>query len=107
MGKNYINSVELQGRVGTVRIMPVGDCLAANFSLMTEHGYRTSEGAAVIEATWMNISAFERNGISLEGLTKGVMVNVQGRLRTNRYTSMDGVERIFTEVVASNLRVIE
>ena len=53
MNTLYINRVELQGRVGTVRISPVHDTIVANFSVMTEHMYETSDGNKVVEATWM------------------------------------------------------
>ena len=59
MNTQYINRVELQGRVGTVRISPVHDTIVANFSVMTEHMYEASDGNKVVEATWMCVAAFE------------------------------------------------
>lgn len=52
MDTQYINRVELQGRVGTVRILPVHDTIVANFSIMTEHMYESPEGNKIVEATW-------------------------------------------------------
>ncbi len=52
MDTQYINRVELQGRVGTVRISPVHDTIVANFSIMTEHMYESPEGNKIVEATW-------------------------------------------------------
>ena len=48
MNTQYINRVELQGRVGTVRISPVHDTIVANFSVMTEHMHQTSDGNKVV-----------------------------------------------------------
>ena len=44
---------------------------------------------------------------STERLDRGVLVHVEGRLRASRYTAADGTERVFTEVVATSLKVIE
>ena len=71
MNTQYINRVELQGRVGTVRISPVHDTIVANFSVMTEHMYQTSDGNKVVEAT-----------------------------------DASGAEKVFTEVLASSLKVL-
>lgn len=107
MEKKYVNVVNLQGRVGTVRVMSVGDSLVANFSIMTEYAYMTSDSNPVVESSWFNAVAFERSGISLDGLTRGVFVHLEGRMRNSRYTDSSGCEKFFTEVVVSSLQVIE
>lgn len=106
MDTQYINRVELQGRVGTVRISPVHDTIVANFSMMTELMYETSEGNKVVEATWTCVAAFEGKDVNLQSLTKGSIVHLTGRLRTNRYIDASGCEKIFTEVVANSLKVL-
>lgn len=102
-----MNRVELQGRVGTVRVMSVGDTMVANFSIMTEYTYTTPEGALVVEASWFNAVAYEKNDISLDGLTRGAMVHLEGRLRNTRYTDANGCEKFFTEVVITTMEVIQ
>ena len=104
---NSINRVELQGRVGTVRISPVVGAVVASFSLLTEHPIVSAEGCRLVESTWHNCAAFEGGEVCLEGLTKEVLVNVTGRLRTAKYTAADGTERTFTEVIAHSLKVLE
>ena len=71
MNTQYINRVELQGRVGTVRISPVHDTIVANFSVMTEHMYQTSDGNKVVEATWMCVAAFEGGEVNIQSLSRG------------------------------------
>ena len=107
MNFNSINRVELQGRVGTVRMSPGIGSIVANFSLMTEHPIVSAEGCKLVESTWHNVAAFEGGEVSLEGLNRGAMVHLTGRLRTAKYTSVDGTERTFTEVIADSLNVIE
>jgi single-strand DNA-binding protein len=107
MNTLYINRVELQGRVGTVRISPVHDTIVANFSVMTEHMYETFDGNKVVEATWMCVAAFEGDEVNLQSLTRGSIVHLTGRLRTNRYIDASGDERVFTEVMARSLKVLD
>ena len=98
MNTKFINRVELQGRVGTVRISPVHDTIVANFSVMTEHMYQTSDGNKVVETTWTCVAAFEGGEVNLRSLTRGSIVHLTGRLHTNRYIDASGCEKIFTEV---------
>ena len=81
--------------------------VAANFSLLTEHYLRSASGMAIVESTWHNVAAFEGGDVYLEGLARGSMVHLTGRLRTSKYTTADGTERMFTEVVADTLKVLE
>lgn len=107
MNTQYINRVELQGRVGTVRISSVHDCQVANFSVMTQHDYENAEGSKIVEATWMAVSAFKSQKVCLDSLTRGSLVHLTGRLRNNRYIDSAGCERVFTEVIADSLEVLD
>lgn len=108
MNDNYINRVELQGRVGTVRIQSVGDQMVSTFSLQTNHFFTPKDGSAkVCETAWHCISAFESEEVVTKGLARGSLVHIEGRLRTSRYTASDGSERTFTEVLATSLKVLE
>ena len=108
MYENSINRVELQGRVGTVRIQSIGEQLVSTFSLQTNHVYVLKDGSSsVCETAWHCISAYESESVVTEGLTRGSLVHLEGRLRTNRYTSTDGSERTFTEVIATSLKVLD
>ena len=103
----HINRIELQGRVGTVRTNIVGDSMVANFSVVTEHLYKTRDGGAANETTWHQVTAWEgRDMPDLSAIAKGTAVNVTGRLRTFKYTNSDGVDKILYEVVASRIRIL-
>ena len=104
----YINKIELQGRVGTLRTNTVNGTMVANFSLATEALYKNREGGGVSETTWHNVVAWSGKDMpDLSILCKGMQVNVTGRLRTFRYTNTEGVEKQLYEVVASKVRIIE
>jgi single stranded DNA-binding protein len=104
----YINRIELKGRVGTVRTNEVGGNRVTNFSLITDYLYKTREGNAVSESTWFNITAWEGKDIhDTDRIEKGAVVHVSGRIRSARYQGSDGSERQFYEVMANRLRVVD
>ena len=104
----HINRIELQGRVGSVRTNEYNGSRVANFSLITEILYKNREGEAISEAMWHNIVFWcGKESQEFEKIVKGAAINVTGRLRENRYTSADGTERLFQEVLANNLRVLQ
>ena len=104
---DYINRIELKGRVGTVRSNVVNGSRVVNFSLITDFLYKTREGNAMSEATWFNIAAWEGKDIQgLEQIDKGAYVHVHGRIRSHKFEGSDGTERQFYEVLANRLRVI-
>ena len=107
MNRNSINRVELQGRVGTVRIQSVGGCSGASLSLMTDEVFTASDGSALCETTWLHVTAWEGKEVCLDGLERGSLVHVDGRIRNSMYTASDGTERGYMEVMASSLKVLE
>ncbi len=103
----HINKIELQGHVGMVRTNEYNGSKVANFSLATEIMYKLRDGNAVSETTWHNIVAWENKEMpDLQRIVKGTPVNVCGRLRSSRYTSADGTEKQFYEVLAQRIRIL-
>ena len=103
----HINKIELQGYVGTVRTNEFNGSKVANFTMVTEFMYKSREGNIVSESTWHNIVAWESSQISdLDKIVKGMPVNVTGRLRVSRYTSADGIEKQYHEVMANKIRFL-
>lgn len=104
----YINRIELKGRVGTVRSNVVNGSKVVNFSLITDILYKTREGNAVSESTWFNIAAWEGKDIhDMDLIQKGAAVHVSGRIRSTKFAGSDGTDRQFYEVMASRLRVVD
>lgn len=103
-----INRIELQGYVGTVRTNIHNGNKVANFTLATELLYKSREGNAISETTWHNIVAWSDKDIpELDKIVKGVPLHVTGRLRVNRYTSPDGTEKQFYEVLANKIHIVK
>ena len=104
----HINRIELQGRVGTVRANEHNGSKVVNFTMVTDFLYKTRDGAAANESMWHNIVAWSGREVQdLDRIAKGAAVYVSGRLRVNRYTSEDGTEKQFYEVMANKVRVLE
>ena len=104
----YINKIELLGKVGTVRTNVVNGTRVANFSLVTDFLYKTRDGNPVSEATWLNVVAWEGREIQdMDYIAKGAVVHVHGRIRSSKFEGSDGTEKQLYEVLANRLRVTE
>lgn len=104
----YINKIELKGKVGTVRANIVNGSKVVNFSLVTDHLYKTREGNPVSDATWFNIVAWEGKEITdLDHIAKGTVIHLHGRVRSSRFEGSDGTEKSIYEVLANKLHVVE
>lgn len=102
-----LNKVELRGVVGSVRIQSYDENKMARISLATNLAYKDRDGTAVIDTSWHHIVAWEgRNIQHLEKIGKGTRLLVQGRIRYQNYTGVDGVDRVATDILASKLTVL-
>lgn len=103
-----LNRIEIRGNVGTVRLQPVGENLAAHFTVATSYAYKTKDGNPVIETTWHNVNAWQGKGAAdLDKITKGSKVFVSGRMCARKYQDADGLERTSYEINARTVSLIE
>ena len=100
----YINKIELQGFVGTVKRITVGESCNTRFSLCTQTMGQTSQGDTLIENTWFICSIWDASQANL--IEKGSVVHCIGRLKQNSYLDNSGIERTTYEVICSNLSVL-
>lgn len=104
----HLNRIELRGRVGTVRTNEVNGTKVANFSLVSELLYKTRDGAAMAETTWFNVAAWSNKDMpDFEQIEKGMALYVSGRMRSVRYNGADGTDKIFYEILASKVRILD
>ena len=103
-----LNRIELRGVVGSVRLQTFEDSRMARISLATNYAYKDRDGAAVIDTSWHNVLAWEgRNIHDLDKITKGTKLHVKGRVRYQKYTGTDGVDRIATDIIANYLAIVD
>ena len=78
------------------------------FSLATSKSYKDKEGAWQEQTTWHHIVVWEQRAEFAEKhLKKGMKVLVEGEITYREYTDKDNVKRFITEIVASELKVLE
>ena len=104
-----LNRIEIRGNVGNVNILKVGETRVAHFSVATNFAYKGRNGEPVIETTWHNVTAWEgtKGIVPLDSIQKGFPVYVSGRLRSQKYTSNDGVERTSMELIANVVETLD
>lgn len=103
-----LNQVLLRGHVGNIRVQTVAGKQMARLSVATNYAYKSREGDPVVETTWSQVVAFEGPKMpDFSQIAKGTPVEVKGRLRSQRYTDADGVERTAYEILANQVTVVE
>ncbi|MBR5385171.1 MAG: single-stranded DNA-binding protein [Bacteroidales bacterium] len=103
-----LNKVELRGKIGSVRIGNFGDQTVAHLSVATNYVYKTKDGTPAAEITWHNVTAWK--GMKMPDfsfLKKGTGIYVCGRIKNTKYISQDGSERSSSEVIASEMSLVE
>lgn len=103
-----LNRIELQGRIGNIKVYEVGNSKTARISIATNRMFETTDGAKAVETTWHVISVWQENiEDDLGSVRKGDILHVTGRVRRQRYVTADGEERHSYEVVASKAEIVK
>ncbi len=102
----YLNRIELNGRVGNFRQGEFNGSKVTNFTVACEYLYKTRDGNPVLETTWFNVTAWHNKDMqNLDRIAKGMPVHVTGRIRSSKYTDSDGIEKHFYEVMANKVEL--
>ena len=105
----FMNKIRLRGVVGKADITTFSNnSQVCNFSVVTEYSTVDREGNSAIETTWFNVSVWNGKGgfTELYDIQKGVWVEVEGRMRSRKYTTQTGEERSTSEVIARSVKVL-
>jgi single-strand DNA-binding protein len=105
-----INKAILVGRLGKdpeVRYTPDG-MMVTTFTLATDEQRKDKNGERVKTTEWHRIVTFGKLAeICGKYLTKGKLVFVEGRIRTQAWEDKDGNKRSTTEIIASDMRMLD
>jgi single-strand DNA-binding protein len=105
-----INKAILVGRLGKdpeVRYTPEG-LMVTNFTVATDEQWRDKAGEKVQKTEWHRIVTFGKLAeICGKYLVKGKLVFIEGRIQTRSWDDKDGMKRFTTEVVASNMQMLD
>src|SRR5690349_8365612 len=104
------NKVQLIGHLGAapeVKSLENGHCLA-KMRLATNETYKNSQGEKVTDTQWHTLTAWGKTAeIAGKYLNKGSEIMVEGRLVHREFTAADGQKRTATEVVVSELMMLD
>ncbi|MEH6445039.1 MAG: single-stranded DNA-binding protein, partial [Oceanospirillaceae bacterium] len=106
-----VNKVIIVGNIGgdpDVRYMPNGNAVT-NATIATSETWKDKQTGQNQERTeWHRVVFFNRLGeIAGEYLRKGSKVYVEGSLRTRKWQGQDGQDRYTTEIVASEMQMLD
>lgn len=106
-----INKVILIGNLGNepdTRYSPSGSAVT-NLTLATDESYRDKQtGQLVPKTEWHRIVLFNRLAeIAKDYLKKGSKIYLEGRLQTRKWQDQSGQDRYTTEVVGSELQMLD
>jgi len=104
-----VNKVILVGNLGRdpeMRYLPSGEAVA-NLAIATSRKYKDKAGQMVEETEWHRVTFFGKLAeIAGQYLKKGRSVYVEGRIKTDKYTGKDGVEKYSTQIIANEMQML-
>lgn len=111
MASRGINKVILIGNLGTdpeTRYMPSGGAVT-NVTVATNESWKDKQTGQTQDRTeWHKVVMFNRLAeIAGEYLKKGSKVYIEGSLRTRKWQDKNGQDRWTTEIVASELQMLD
>jgi len=105
-----VNKAILIGRLGRdpeVRYTPDGT-MVTNFTMATDESYKDKNGEKVQRTEWHRIVVFGKLAeICGNYLVKGKLIFLEGRIQTRAWEDKDGVKRNTTEIIASNMQMLD
>lgn len=104
-----LNKVFLIGRVGkdvTVKNFSNGGSIA-EFTIATDDSYKDKDGNKVEQTDWHNVKVNGKlSQVAEKYITKGMLLHVEGKVKTRAYDDKDGVKRYVTEIVCESFKML-
>lgn len=101
-----VNKVILLGNLGQdpeIRYLASGDAVV-NVSLATSEKFKDKTGATKETTEWSRLVFYGRLAEIVDAYVgKGSQIYVEGKLKTDKYTDKDGIERYVTKVICNRL----
>jgi len=103
------NTVQLIGNLGAdpeIKNLDGGKTVA-KFSIATNERYKNKAGEMITDTQWHLVEAWGRTAEVIgQYVEKGNRIGIQGKLKNNRYTDKDGVNRIVSYVQCTELMMM-
>ena len=104
-----VNKVMLIGNCGKdveIRYTQSGSAVAS-FSVATTERFKNKDGQMQDETEWHNIVAWGKLAeVCGEYLHKGSKVYIEGKIKTEKWTDQNGVEKFTTKIVAREMKML-
>lgn len=107
---NSKNKVQLVGHLGAVPEMKTFESgtVKAKMRICTNEHFLNAKGEHSEDVQWHTVVAWAKMAeYAAKTLTKGSEVSVEGRLNHRDYIAPDGQKRYYTEVVATEISLVE
>lgn len=105
-----VNKVIVVGHIGRdpeIRNTQSGQQVAS-FSVATDESYKGKDGQKVEATEWHNVTVWGKQAEFVANyLAKGRLVYVEGKLKTEKYTGKDGVEKYTTKIIAERVQGLD
>lgn len=104
-----INKVILVGHLGQdPEVKTANNVTVANCSLATSERYKDKNTGEIKTITeWHKVVFFNKLADAAGTyLTKGSAIYIEGKIKTEKYTDRDGIERYATKIIANNLQML-
>lgn len=107
---NDLNKCMFIGRLGNdpdCRYMPNGNAVAS-FSIVCGEKWKDQQGQVQERTEWVNCTVFGKLAeIVGEYLRKGSKVFIEGKMKTEKYTDNNGVEKYSTKIIVNNMQMLD
>ena len=104
-----LNKVLLIGNLGSdpeITTLPSGDKVA-QFNIATTESYKNKLGERVEDTEWHRIELWGGlAGVAEQYLKKGDSVYIEGRIRTDKYTDSNGVEKFSFRIRGNSMQML-
>ncbi len=102
------NKVQLIGHLGAdPNFKILKDAPLASFRLAVNDRYKNAKGEWMEETQWFNLVAWSKLALFAEKyLVKGIEIAAEGRLLTKSYTDKNGIKRVSTDIIVSDILII-
>lgn len=105
-----LNRCDFIGHLGKdpeTRALPSGD-IVCNFSVAASEKWTDKQGRTQERTEWVNCVTFGKlSDICAKYLAKGSKVYVSGKMRTRKWQDSSGQDKYTTEVVLSEMRMLD
>ena len=103
-----LNKAQIIGNLGdNPKITRKDDFIVARISVATSESWNDKNGNKVEHTEWHKIALFGKLAKIVEQhVHKGDKIYIEGRMRTNKYTDKDGIEKYSMEILADRLEML-